>query len=132
MLHKQCALPVSYHHKGFVATHALGHMMYRLWYLFVDILYDIFRQYCYMVSFCWGSWINMPLEKGSQNQGLNDAIWLLMPQSKSLTKSFVGSWHIFCIRWRKSVPFELSHIFYSSHVSLLHFTLNMSNSSLEF
>ena len=25
---KQCALPPAYHHSGFVATNALGHMMY--------------------------------------------------------------------------------------------------------
>ena len=42
-IHKQCALPVSYHHKGFVATHALGHLMYGL--------YDIFSLISYMISF---------------------------------------------------------------------------------
>ena len=42
-IHKQCAFPVSYHHKGFVATDAIGRMMYGL--------YDIFSLISYMISF---------------------------------------------------------------------------------
>ena len=32
--------PPGYHHNGFVATHALGHMMYRFIYIYIYI-YDV-------------------------------------------------------------------------------------------
>ena len=49
--------PPGYHHNGFVATHALGHMMYGLYilliYLYVDI--DIDRYIYQFPPLCFNS-----------------------------------------------------------------------------
>ena len=43
--------PPSYHHNGFVATHALGHMMYG--YIYIDIcVYVVYVYICMFVKIC--------------------------------------------------------------------------------
>ena len=40
--------PPGYHHNGFVATHALGHMMYGYIYIYIYVY-----AYIYMILYCY-------------------------------------------------------------------------------
>ena len=65
-------------------------------YVSIYISISIYRyNIIYITSFHWGYWINLFSNKWSHSQDLNDTIWLLEPRLKSLTKSFIGIWHIF-------------------------------------
>ena len=78
--------------------HLNRYICYLSMYLYIYISISIHRyryNIIYMTSFHRGYWINLFSNKWSHSQDLNDTIWLLKPQLKSLTKSFIGIWHIF-------------------------------------
>ena len=49
---KTMCCPPGYHHNGFVATHALGHMMYLSIYLSIYLYIYIYISVCMCVSVC--------------------------------------------------------------------------------